>query len=259
MKTESASDNQSSMFKSAIYKGTLKHERIEPKRHAFEYSVFMMYLDLDEVEEVFSRAFEWSFRRPAIAWMKRSDFLGDHSDPIKKSVIDKIKKETGEEFSGSVRVLTNLRYFGFIMNPLVCYYCFNKMEQLEYIVAEVTNTPWKEKHCYVLTCNPDVSLQRISFEKKMHVSPFNTMEMTYKWQSNKPSQQLSIRLMNWFDAKRLFEANLVLERETISAKSLHHLMFFYPWMTLKVCGAIYWQALKLYFKGIQFVPHPKSR
>lgn len=245
-------------LKSAIYKGRLSHERLSPKRHRFEYSVFMMYIDLDELETVFSKAMEWSYKRPAVAWLKRNDFIGDSRQSIKASVIEKIREETGNKFQGSVRMLANLRYFGFLMNPLVCYYCFDQNEKLQYIVAEVTNTPWKEKHCYVLACNPDTPIQRIDFEKKMHVSPFNSMDMSYKWQSNLPTEKLSIRLLNWYQDTRHFEANLVLEREEITSAGLHRLMLSYPFMTLKVFGAIYWQALKLYIKGVQFVPHPNS-
>jgi len=245
-------------LKSAIYKGTLVHERLEPKRHRFAYSVFMMYIDLNEVDIVFSKAVEWSVKKPAIAWMKREDFIGSKELSISEAVKERIKEETGQDFKGSIRVLTNLRYFGFIMNPLVCYYCFDEEEKLEYIVAEVTNTPWREKHSYVLRCNPNESVQRISFEKEMHVSPFNSMDMSYRWQSNNPGKALTIRLLNWFNGKRHFEANLLLEREEISSASLHKLMIFYPWMTLKVCGAIYWQALRIYLKGIRFVPHPDA-
>ena len=125
---------------SAIYTGVLQHCRYQPKHHFFQYRVFMMYLDLQELEQVFAKSRLWSFKKPALAWLRRCDFIGDSKETIDTSVRKAIKNQTGKDFQGAIRLLANLRYFGFQMNPIVCYYCFNEAEQLEYVVAEVTNT-----------------------------------------------------------------------------------------------------------------------
>ena len=245
------------MMQSAIYKGILQHCRHYPKRHFFQYRVFMMYLDLTELDAVFAKARGWSFKTPALAWLRRKDFIGgDSKVSIADSVRAAIKQATNRDFTGSIRMLANLRYFGFQMNPIVCYYCFNGNEQLEYVVAEVTNTPWREKRAYVLRCDPKSVQQRIRFEKTLHVSPFNDMHFTYEWIGAKPGASLAIRLINWRGEQRVFEANLALDRQVISTKSLYGILLAYPFMTFKVFVGIYWQALRLFLKGLPLVNHP---
>lgn len=245
-------------LKSAIYTGQLAHCRHRPKYHFFRYRVFMMYLDLSEIPQVFSLSSLWSHRRFSLAWLKRADYIGPIEMSIEDAVRKRIYEETGEHFNGPVRMLTNLRYFGFSMNPITSYYCFDSMEKLRYIVAEVTNTPWNERHAYVLPCNPDSSTQRIEFRKALHVSPFNDMQVDYAWKSNLPAQQLRLSLENWRDGEKDFDANLSLQRKEISASSLRRLILGYPFMTIKVGLAIYWQALRLYIKGVKPVRHPSA-
>ncbi len=245
-------------LKSAIYTGQLAHCRHHPKYHFFRYRVFMMYIDLSEVSEIFSLTRLWSSRRFALAWLKRTDYIGPKEMTIEDAVRNRIYEEINEQFEGSVRMLTNLRYFGFAMNPITSYYCFDAEEKLRYIVVEVTNTPWKERHAYVLRCNPESFVQRINFEKKLHVSPFNDMQIDYAWRSNLPSQSIQLSLANWRAGKSEFEADLSLQRKEISASSLRRFILGYPFMTLKVCAAIYWQALKLYMKGVKPVKHPSA-
>ncbi len=248
--------NKNTEMHSAIYTGRVSHTRLVPKYHSFDYKVYMMYIDLDELDRVFKGAFCWSARRPALAWFRRKDFLGDNSESIKNEVKKYIRRDTGNDFNGSVRVLANLRYFGFIMNPIVCYYCFNSENHLEYIIAEVTNTPWKEKHAYVLACDPKQRIQRIKFQKLMHVSPFNKMDIEYMWAGNTPDENIVVRLDNWQDSEKTFTASLSLNRQSISPWSLMRTSLLYPFMTIQVCVGIYWQALKLYLKGLRFVTHP---
>ena len=250
-------------MKSAIYKGWVRHRRFHPKRHELRYQLFMMLLDLSELDSVFSGSKLWSIDRWAPARFKRSDFLGDPKIPLDKAVRLKVEKETGVYPQGAIRLLTNLRYFGFIMNPISCYYCFDDNEKLQFIVAEVNNTPWDERHCYVLPCDPNSRYQRISFNKDFHVSPFNPMDIRYDWRSSDPEQQLRLNMQNWRQEQEPqgselleFDATLVLQREEITTKSLRRVILQYPLMTVKIVLAIYWEALKIWAKGVPFVAHP---
>ncbi|MCW8194251.1 DUF1365 domain-containing protein [Proteobacteria bacterium 005FR1] len=245
-------------MKSAIYRGTVVHQRITPKTHRFQYAVSMLYLDLAEVDALLERSWGWSARRPAFGWFRRRDFFGATTVTLDEAVRQRIEEQTGERFTGNIRMLTNLRYFGYIINPLVCYYCFDQDESLRFVVAEVTNTPWGEKHSYVLRCDPSKSVQRISFQKEMHVSPFNDMNIEYHWRSTQPGEELRIDLINVSKREKQFAAGLHLQREELGRFSLEKLLITHPLMTVKVAAGIYWQALRLYLKGVPFVPHPGS-
>ncbi|WP_439106280.1 DUF1365 domain-containing protein [Congregibacter sp.] len=244
-------------MKSRLYTGTLRHRRHRPREHAFKYRVFMPYLHLDEVDAVLKLSRLWSTSRFAPASYRREDFLGDPAKPLKQEVRRRIREETGAEHTGPIYLLANLRYFGMRMNPIICYYCFNDDEsRLEYLVAEVTNTPWDERHSYVLSAKSEQRVLRQDFDKTFHVSPFNPMDMRYSWRSNTPEERLAIHLENHSEGERVFDATLALQAEEISATSLRGILWRFPLMTAKVAGAIYWQALKLFIKRIPYHPHP---
>jgi len=245
--------------KSRIYEGVVRHRRVSPRHHEFHYRVAMPYLCLDELPDIFSTTRFWSARGPALAEFRRSDFLGDPALPLQDEVRRRIHEVTGAVQSGPIYLLANLRYFGYVMNPIACYYCFNDDEtRLEYVVAEVNNTPWNERHSYVLP-GPDAGVWlKTAFDKELHVSPFNPMAMRYHWRSNTPDRRLVLHMENRADGARVFDATLSLSARPITKGTLNKLLFRYPFMTAKVGLAIYWQALRLYLKGIPIYPHPKN-
>jgi DUF1365 family protein len=242
---------------SAIYQGWLRHRRFHPVVHDFSYQVFMMYLDLSELDRVLNLSPWWSKKKWRPARFERSDFLGDATISLDQSIRKRIFEVTGEEHKGAIRMLANLRYFGFNMNPITSYYCFDEHENLTTIVTEVTNTPWKERKSYVLKCDPKQRIQRLSFQKEMHVSPFNPMDMTYQWTSNNPSKVLSLNLETFHEDERQIDATMALKRREINASSLAGILWQHPWMTAKVASSIYWQALKLSIKKAPIYDHPK--
>jgi DUF1365 family protein len=241
---------------SAIYEGYLRHRRSYPHVHHFCYPIFMMYLDLDELDEVLSLSPFWSTKAWRPARFVRSDFLGDHGTPLKRAVQERIREETGTWHEGPIRLLANLRYFGYVINPIACYYCFDHSGNLRYVVAEVTNTPWGESKSYVLACDPGQKYLRIDFCKALHVSPFNPMQMKYHWCSNEPSRVLSLNIETEHEERIHMDATMALKRREIDARSLSTVLLRYPWMTARVAWAIYWQALKLWFKRNPFYSHP---
>lgn len=245
-------------MKSRIYEGVVRHCRYAPRRHAFEYRVAMLYLRLDELPEVFAGRWLWSASGRALAEFRRSDFLGDPALPLQDEVRRRIREETGKEHTGPIYLLANLRYFGYVMNPIACYYCFNADEtRLDYLVAEVNNTPWDERHSYVLEGPATGDWLDTSFDKRFHVSPFHPMAMRYHWRSNTPAKRLLLRMENRAADEAVFDATLSLTARPMTAASLNGMLLRYPFMTVKVALAIYWQALRLYAKGVPFYPHPQ--
>jgi DUF1365 family protein len=213
---------------SALYEGWVRHRRFEPVQHEFRRRLFMAYLDLDELPEVLDPVPLWSARRPAPARFRRGDYLElDHDGPV--------------------RLLTHVRTFGHHFNPVSFYYCFDRRgERVERVVAEVTNTPWGERHVY------ELDGLRASVGKVFHVSPFLAMGSEYEVSMTTPGDLLRVHMESRRDGRVDFDATLALSRRELSAWPLLR----YPLMTLRVLGGIYGQAVRLKLKGAPYHAHP---
>ncbi len=254
-------------MQSAIYQGTIRHRRFSPASHAFSYRMFMLYLDLAELDEVFAGSRLFSSSRKAAAEFRRSDHLGDPDVPLDEAVRDLVEDRTGNRPSGPIRLLTHLRYFGYVFNPVSFYYCFDRTDsEVETIVAEVNNTPWGERHCYVLPAAESESAKeqgdprflRFSPEKVMHVSPFMPMDVGYDWRFGPPHKRLNVHMANLENGSRSFDATLQLQRRALSPAALRRVLLAFPLMTLRIIVAIHWQALRLWLKKVPVYDHPQK-
>lgn len=246
---------------SAVYEGAVRHRRHHPRPHEFSYRMAQLYLDLDEVDALFDARWLWSSRGRNLAEFRRSDYLGPADMPLADAVRERIHATTGFRPSGPIRLLTHLRYGGFVFNPVSFYYCYAPDGQrLEHVVAEITNTPWKERHAYVLPiadAQPHGRAWLWDFAKAFHVSPFIGMQREYRWRLAEPAKDLHVHMDVSRHGEREFDATVSLQRLPLDGKSLARVLWRYPLMTAQVVSAIHWQALRLWLKRTPVHDHPR--
>jgi len=239
---------------SALYEGWVAHRRLEPVEHGFRYRIAMPLLDLDELPDVLDRHPLWSARRPALVRWHRRDFLGDPEEPLGDAARRLVRERTGEAPSGPVRLLAGLRFAGHSFNPISLLYLHGAEGNVETVIAEVTNTPWGERHAYVLS--GDGGEVRGTVDKRMHVSPFMGLDQGYRVVASEPDGHLRLRITNVEDGRAVHEAVLSLRRTELDRRSMTRATLAYPAAGLTTLARIYTHAARLRLKGLRPVPHP---
>jgi DUF1365 family protein len=247
------------MTRTALYRGRVSHARMSRTTHAFSYATYMLALDLDDLEDG-SEGQPWmpvfGVERAAPLSFRRRDYRGDPARPLKEVIRDDVERELGVRPGGAVVLLTHVRVLGFVFNPVSFYYCYDADDALAAVVAEITNTPWGERHAYVLAAG-DGKVEA-SFAKTFHVSPFMPMNQRYAWGISPMGHRVAIFMENFEDGARVFSAKLVMDRGPMTRAALARAALTVPLVGLKVLASIYWQALLLFVKGAPRFEHPRS-
>jgi DUF1365 family protein len=234
---------------SAIYTGTVRHRRFADPSNEFTHGLSLAYIDLDEMPLLLEGRLASS--RPGLVRFRRSDYLGDPTQPLAGAVRERMGT------AGPVRLLTNLRSFGHCFNPVSFYYCFEEDGQsLAAVLAEVTSTPWGERHAYALHRRSNSPVVRGDSEKALHVSPFMGMDQRYDWRVATPGRGISVHIESREAGEKAFDATLSLRRRELSRRSLAEVTARYPLATIRVLALIYGHAALLKLRGATVHPHP---
>ncbi len=247
---------------SSLMTGVVSHRRFSPKVHNLNYPLFMPCIDLDELEQLQKKVWGFGFKWWHWARFKRSDYIGGEED-VKQAVRDKVRELTGEEINGKVIMVCHLRYLGLYFSPVNFYYVYDEQGQWRYLLAEVSNTPWNERHYYAVKADEGENGKNWSHDKAFHVSPFNPVEQRYQWKLKPLSKRLMVHLEchrpNETHSSKVFDATLTMQAKPMTSKNLLWQLIKMPVLTVKVVTGIYWHALKLWIKGVPLYAHPSKQ
>ena len=233
---------------SALYTGWVRHRRFEPVSHRFRYRALALGLDLDDLPKINS----WpllAVDRWALMSVRQSDYLD--GELTRERVWDAVASLGGQAEGGRVVFLGLPRSLGYYFSPVNFFYCHDLSDRLVYILVEVSNTPWGERHRYLVDYR---ALEPTP--KAFHVSPFMHMDQVYRWRFSKLRKRLCVHIENHADDK-VFDATLVLDRKPLTGWRCMVALLRSPAVCVQVLVAIYWQALQLFRKGVKYVPHPR--
>ncbi|MDR9828137.1 DUF1365 family protein [Vibrio sp. FNV 38] len=244
----------SQSLNSKIYVGNVRHRRFTPVTHHINYQLFMPCIDLDELTQLSQDVMVFGTRWWHWARFRRSDYLGQGD--LKQAVQNKVFELTGERVEGRVEAVLHLRYLGLYFSPVNFYYLYDEQNDWQFMLAEVSNTPWNERHYYALPADSGEGDKDWQHEKAFHVSPFNPIDQVYQWKIKPIGEHLSVHLECHKEGK-IFDATMAMTQIPFTSSKLLSLLIRTPIQTIKVMVGIYWQAFKLWRKGTPLYSHPK--
>ena len=245
---------------SCFYQGFVRHRRFQPIARQFAYKLTYLYLDLAELPRLIRELPLFSDRRWAWASCYRPDHLGPLQQPLDTAVRECVQRVTGQWLQGPVRMLTQWRCLGYYFSPLNLYFVYadDQTAQVEAIVAEVNNTPWREQHCYVLWAGNRTNTRHLAYEhdKQFHVSPFMELDLQYRWRIAPPADHLVVHLATLRGSARLFDATLSLQRRDLNTRRWLATTARFPLVPFQILAGIYYEAFQLWMRKCPFYPHP---
>lgn len=252
------------MMKASFCSGSVVHNRLTPISHRFKYQMSWCLFDLDSIEALFRQSKAWSLNRFNIVSLRNKDYINDKPDSIKSKACEFLKEKTTKEFDGNIFLFTHPRYMGFGFNSVNFYFCFEG-GKLVYILSEINNTPWKQKHVYFHDCTQPINSDTdgseehvFNFQKEFHISPFVDMAIDYVWKFNIDSEKFAVQMRLIKEDKPLMNVSLDTNVAPIQKNDLIKWTFKKPSQAFKMFAGIYWQAFKLWAKKVPFFTNPKK-
>tara|TARA_B100000029_G_C17236648_1_gene837415 strand:+ start:9 stop:776 length:768 start_codon:yes stop_codon:yes gene_type:complete len=237
---------------SYIYEGNVIHKRFRPREHYFKYKVFSLLIDLSELKEIQKEIKFFSYNKFNLISFYDVDHGSRDGKPLDVWVKENLKKNGVVDSAVKIKLLCYPRIFGYVFNPLSIFFIYDKNNELISILYEVKNT-FGEQHTYVFKIKKTNNLLQNNCDKKFHVSPFIEMNCKYFFKIINPENKLSVVINQNDNQGKLLYASQDGTKKELSNKNLIFSYIKHPLMTFKIIGAIHFEALKLWLKGIKLV------
>jgi DUF1365 family protein len=246
-------------FASALYTGTVMHRRTRPRRHRLSYQVFSFLFDLDELTMLDRAIPGFGHNRFNLLSFHDRDHGPGADAPLRPWIEQHLRAAGVDLAGGPIRLMCYPRVLGYVFNPLSVFFCYRRdgeAETLAAVLYEVSNT-FRERHTYLIPVRDvEKGLIRQSCGKRLYVSPFIAMDMTYHFRVRPPGDTLAVAIQEMDQNGTLLFASFSGERRELSGGSVVESFLRFPLLTLKVIGGIHWEALKLWLKGVPLVHRP---
>jgi hypothetical protein len=240
---------------SSLYRATVMHHRLKPKKHRFHYKLFLFYIDLDTIITDFKKSPIISYNRfNLFSFYDRDHLQRDLNRPqaVKEELLHWLKAKDIQKEPTKIFLLTHLRFLGYVFNPVSFFFCYDENNNPMYAVAEVSNT-YREMKPYLLDRSHFDGRQFRKRETKyFYVSPFITHDAEFDFQLQSPDEKLHIRIDDYEKGKRIFLSTLSGEQKKLTTLRLLGFTLRFPFITLQVIGLIHWNAFLLWLKKIRF-------
>lgn len=247
-----------------IYSGNVIHRRFTPKKHSFSYSLYMLALDVSAIEKQQKGLglFGFSWWHP-LRFVEK-DYIKGELKSLRERITEKVHSLQGDGDIEKILMLVQVRCFGLYFSPVNFYFCYNHKNECTQMLAEVSNTPWNERHYYLVDLLKDD--EKVT-KKNFQVSPFMDLNMSYVWHVKSPSatnEKLSVTIENKRknaqnnDMEKIFDASLMMKKQAFTKQNILRIWCQLPVMTIKVVLSIYWQAMKLFIKRVPFIGYQKA-